>query len=390
MFMWQEFDAGEVRDEFAMIRSIGLTHVRLFLLWESFQPDPRSISTKALGDLRMVADVASDLGLKLEPTFFTGHMSGPNWAPQWLISKVPRHPDDRWLVSLNRFTPSPNSIYNIYTESFVQEAERLQLRTVCGAMKDHPAIWAWSLGNEPDLFCRPPTDAIGRAWMQEMATVIKEADPHHPVTIGFHTVSIDSNCGLRVDHAAQCTDYSVMHGYSIYHPLARHELDPDWVPFTAGVTAALAGRPVLYEEFGLCTREPDQPSGYQAMLFPFGKTHRQFFASQADAAAYYAAVLPKLQRMGCLGAFAWCFGDYDPRLWDKPPCDHVIHERFFGLFRADGSLKPMGEAVRQFAAGGPVVQEAQRRVEIGVPGDAYYRDAWGNLKRLYRAWPGLA
>ena len=68
---------------------------------------------------------------------------------------------------------------------------------------------------------------------------------------------------------------------------------------------------------------------------------------------YYAAVLERLHRLGCIGAFAWCFGDYAEALWDRPPCDLQKHERFFGLYRADGSLKPMGEVVRDFAASEP-------------------------------------
>ena len=43
-----------------MIREIGLTHVRLFLLWESFQPNPDRIDSKALSDLRTVCDVAAE------------------------------------------------------------------------------------------------------------------------------------------------------------------------------------------------------------------------------------------------------------------------------------------------------------------------------------------
>ena len=59
MFWWADFDAGEVRDEFAMIRDLGLTHVRFFLLWESFQPTPDAVSTSALRDLRTVCDIAA-------------------------------------------------------------------------------------------------------------------------------------------------------------------------------------------------------------------------------------------------------------------------------------------------------------------------------------------
>src|SRR5829696_8868092 len=77
MYWWSDFDAGEVREEFAMVRELGLTHLRLFLLWESFQPAPDRVDAKALSDLRLVADIATETGLKLQPTFFTGHMSGP-------------------------------------------------------------------------------------------------------------------------------------------------------------------------------------------------------------------------------------------------------------------------------------------------------------------------
>src|SRR3954469_20754368 len=109
MYWWANFDAGEVREEFAMIRELGLTHVRFFLLWESFQPSPETVSATALRDLRTVCDIAAETRLLLQPTFFTGHMSGPNWAPDWLIdmkSKCRR--EDRQVVSLGRPTGSPH------------------------------------------------------------------------------------------------------------------------------------------------------------------------------------------------------------------------------------------------------------------------------------------
>jgi len=46
MSWWADFDPGEVREEFAMIRELGLTHVRIFLLWESFSR-PRTGSALA-------------------------------------------------------------------------------------------------------------------------------------------------------------------------------------------------------------------------------------------------------------------------------------------------------------------------------------------------------
>ena len=70
MYWWADFDAGEVREEFAMIRELGLTHIRFFLLWENFQPAPDRIDPTAMGNLRSVCDTAADLGLKLAANFF--------------------------------------------------------------------------------------------------------------------------------------------------------------------------------------------------------------------------------------------------------------------------------------------------------------------------------
>lgn len=390
MYWWANFDAGEVREEFAMIRELGLTHVRFFLLWESFQPSPQSVSPTAMRDLRTVCDIAADAGLLLQPTFFTGHMSGPNWAPDWLLDpKTPRKPDERQIVSLTRAAGAAHSIYNTYAEPFVIAAEDLLLRTVCGELKDHPAIWGYSLGNEPDLFCKPPTAQAGRTWVRDRVATIKRADPHHLALIGLHTASIDSDCGLRVDDIAAETDVSVMHGYSIYHPLARRPLDPDYVPFTCALTAALAGRPVLYEEFGVNTNWPDAPSQWTQLATWDGGTRRAYFASEDDAAEYYAGVLPRLQRVGALGAFAWCFPDYDKSLWNKPPCDFQAFERFFGLWRPDGSLKPMGKVVADFARAKPTVQAPEKTVTLPVSADDYYCDPSSYQKPLYEQFGSL-
>ncbi|MGH2417298.1 MAG: glycoside hydrolase 5 family protein [Candidatus Limnocylindria bacterium] len=387
MGWWADFDAGEVREELAMIADLGLGIVRVFLLWESFQPRPDEVSDEALGHLRTVADLAADSGLLLEPTFFTGHMSGPNWAPDWLLDPSrPLHPGDRQIVSLGRRSAAAHDIHDPHQAPFVLEAERLQLRTVCSALADHPALWAWSLGNEPDLLARPSTADAGRAWMADMVRTIREVDPDHPVLIGLHAASIHGNVGLRIDHAAAETDISVMHGYSIYDPLAREPLDPELVPFTAALTAALANRPVLYEEFGVNTRVPDGPSDWRELVTWDGGTRRAYFASEADAADHYSAVLDGLHRAGCLGAFAWSFGDYAPHLWDRPPCDLQEHERFFGLYRADGSLKPMGAAVRDFAATSPTIRSAERTLALGVTPDAFYADPARYLPGLYADW----
>ena len=390
MYWWSDFDEGEVREEFALIADIGLTHVRVFLLWESFQPAAGTVSAEALRDLRSVCDAAADARVRLQVTFFTGHMSGPNWAPDWMIDRSrAARPGDRQLVSLGRPDDAGHPIHDAYETPFVVAAEDLLMRSVVTALADHPAVWGWSLGNEPDLFGRPADAPTGRRWVRDRTATIKSIDPVRPVLVGLHTASLFEDVGFRVDDVAAETDVSVMHGYSVYSPLARAPLDPDYVPFTGALAAALAGRPVLYEEFGVNTGSPDGPSRWEDMRGWDGSTRPMYFASEADAAGYYAAVLPRLVRVGSLGAFAWCFADYDRGLWDRPPCDHQVHERFFGLVRPDGTLKPTADVVRRFAASRPVVQAPERTVELQGSADDYYRDPAGEIARLYERFGQL-
>ncbi|OGO14136.1 MAG: hypothetical protein A2029_01090 [Chloroflexi bacterium RBG_19FT_COMBO_47_9] len=85
MYWWSNFDTGEVQDEFAVIRDIGMSVIRIFLLWDDFQLTPDDVPISSLKNLETVCDIAASYNLKLDVTFFTGHMSGPNWAPRWML-----------------------------------------------------------------------------------------------------------------------------------------------------------------------------------------------------------------------------------------------------------------------------------------------------------------
>lgn len=386
MYWWADFDAGEVEEEFALIHQLGLHVVRIFLLWDDFQPAPDVVSSEAMDNLVTVCDCAARHNLGLDVTFFTGHMSGPNWAPRWLLDAT-APPPSLWVKQVVSGGEVVNSSYrNPFTDSIALQAERLLLRTVVGALKDHPAVWMWNLGNEPDLFARPPDASIGRAWVREMTDLIHELDGQRPVTCGLHVASLHEDNGLRVDQVFAETDVAVMHAYPMYLPWARRPLDPDLVPFTCALTSALSGKPTLMEEFGGCTAPPGQPS-FVWEWTAYGEPRRQFMASEDDLAAYLAVVLRKLVEVGATGALVWCFADYVPDLWDRPPCEESRHERFFGLVRSDGSLKPHAQVLREFAATQPAVQRKPlRRVELDVSPDEYYAAPTDHLLRLYQRY----
>jgi endo-1,4-beta-mannosidase len=385
MYWWSNFDADEVREEFGIIRDLGLKVVRIFLLWDDFQPTPDSVSEVCLRNLETVCDIAAENQLGLDVTFFTGHMSGPNWSPRWLLSDTAPFPSRyvRQLVSGGKVVNS--SYRNPYTDPVALDAQRLLLRTVVSRLKDHPGVWMWNLGNEPDLFAWPPGWEAGAAWVREMVGIIREQGAAQPVTCGLHTADLLEDNGLRADKVYGETDVAVMHAYPMYLRWARQPLDPDLVPYTCALTSALCGKPTLMEEFGGCTAPPGEDSQTWQWT-AYGQPRTQFMASEEALAEYLREVLPRLVDVGATGAMVWCFADYIPELWDKPPCEESRHERFFGLVRPDGSLKPHAQVMRDFAATNPTIKPAVHTVTLDITPDQYYEAPADHAVRLYQKY----
>ena len=385
MYWWSNFDTGEAREEFAAIKEIGLNVVRLFLLWDDFQPEPTSVEKDKLENLVKVADIAAENNLGLDVTFFTGHMSGPNWSPRWLLGgELPPEAHQHWLRDvISNGKKTDKGYRNMFHDEMALNAERLLLKTVVNTLKDHPGIWMWNLGNEPDLFAWPNSSDEGAAWVKEMVGLIKSIDPKHPVTIGLHGDGLHRDNGLRIDKVYAQTDVAVMHSYPMYTPWARKPLDPDFVPFTCALTAALAGKPVLMEEFGGCTALPGEATYTMKWTETNGREREQFMASEEDFAEFLSLTIPKLHDSGATGAMVWCYADYIPQLWDLPPCNNAQHERFFGLVRPDGSLKPHAKAIQEFAATKPQVKPIPDYAKFEVNPDEFYKNPLPYLLDFY-------
>ena len=388
MYWWPDFDRGEVAEEFDVIESLGMSVVRIFLLWDDWQPSADAVSPERLRDLGIVLDLAAQRGLGLDVTFFTGHMSGPNWSPGWLLDPdAKRYPSPhvRQVVSGGVVVDTPYR--NMFHDSAALDASRLLLESVVGEYRDHPGVWMWNLGNEPDLFAYPHNAVSGRSWVREMTQLVKEIDPDHSVTTGLHTANLFADNGLRVDHVFEESDVAVMHGYPMYVDWARHALDTDFVPYLCALVTALTGKPCLAEEWGGCT-SPDTADSTTWAWTAYGAPRTQFMAGEEEFADYVEDVLPRLVDVGATGAFMWCFADYHPDLWDRPPCDEsgAKHERHFGLVRPDGSLKPHAEAIRRFAATAPTVRAPVKTVTLDITPDQYYHDPATHARRLYQDW----
>jgi len=128
IFWWKYFDAQEVKREFDQIKSIGLDTVRIFLLWEDFQPKADKVNQEAIANLISVFRIAQKRTLKILLTLFVGHMSGENWAPTWLTKKTTNRKNPFSVIVSGKRTRF--GIRNIYQDKKILAASSLLIKTI--------------------------------------------------------------------------------------------------------------------------------------------------------------------------------------------------------------------------------------------------------------------
>jgi endo-1,4-beta-mannosidase len=368
MYMWREPDLAEVRDELAHIADLGFDVLRVFALTEDFLPGPTLVAADKVGQLVQVAQAARDVGLCVVPTLIVINMSGRMWWPSWMSTVSSR---------------------DLFSDPVLLRAQTLLVETCAAALSGDAAIRAFDLANEIDDAQRPHSRAAGAGWLQRLTSAIRRVAPGTPIQVGAHLPSLIAENNMRVDDIAGVVDEEVMHAYPLYYDGGHGFLDAELVPFACALTSALAGRarPTLMQEFGLCTAPPGVV-GHTIIDDFLGRGCTQYLASEDEAARYYAAVLERLVTTGAAGAYAWCYADYDARLFDRPPLDTAVRERTFGLVRADGSEKPAADVFRQFRkrrdAGGVLQGPAPGVLDVSP--DEYYGAPRSHFDRLYAQW----
>ena len=105
---------------------------------------------------------------------------------------------------------------------------------IVSAFKDHKAIIAWDLKNEPNLdFENRGKDNV-LAWLDHMATVVKENDPNHLITIGWSNSVAASNLAKQMDFIS----------YHFYN-------DNTHLEYETNTLAKTTQKPVAITEFGI-------------------------------------------------------------------------------------------------------------------------------------------
>ena len=370
MYMWRELDLAEVRNDMQHIADMGFDTVRILALTEDFLPEQGHVDAAMVNRLMEVVRIAAESRLQVVPTLLVINMSGRIWWPRWML-------DDAGVPG------------DLYADPELLRGQELLLSTCARALAGDTAIRAFDIANEIDDARRPCRRAHARAWTALMASALRRGAPDVPVRIGAHLPSLTTTNHMRMDDLGGVLDEDVMHAYPLYSASARDFLDPELVPFACALTSGLSGRgrPTLMQEFGLCTA-PRGMSGRTFMDDFLGTPRAQYLASEEEGAAYYAAVLERLVRTGAAGAYAWCYSDYAPALFHRPPLATAVRERTFGLVRADRSEKPAAQvfrALRRTRDDGRLRTGAVPPV-LDVAPNEYYADPGAHFDRLYARW----
>ncbi|UCG20401.1 MAG: hypothetical protein JSU80_11805 [Deltaproteobacteria bacterium] len=374
MFMWREFDRATIDEDMAIINGLGLSCIRIPLLWEDFQPTPKNVPAAMLDRLVQLLEVADAKNLKVVVTLFAGHICGLTWLPPWmLLASVDRNQSPVFSSGKIRF----NKIRNFYAETEIMERQIYFLGELGSAVSGHPALFSWDLGNEPSMWSNSPDNFAAELWLKAMTETLKEQDDRLPLTLSFHVSDLGRREGLAPRMASKYLDYLSINGMPQRVPWAEDPFSPVFPSFLGSVTGWLGKGPVMIQEFGLATETTlSVPRGYESV-----SKGEQLLVSEEDAALFAEDALLHLRRSHVMGAFWKSYGDYHPSIWEWPPLDKRTIERFSGLVRHDGTPKVAASVFKSM----PISLESDGISSewLDLTHEEYYQYPDQHLKRLY-------
>ncbi|OIQ20162.1 MAG: glycosyl hydrolase family 5 [Flavobacterium sp. MedPE-SWcel] len=187
------FNTDTIANDFDIIKKSGLNTIRIFVPYEDF--GKADIDTTKIEKLRKVLDLAETKKLATVVTLFDFY--GDYSVNDWTLTH--RH------------------------------AEK-----IVTTFKNHPAILAWDIKNEPDLDFKSRGKEQVTAWLENIIPLIKQWDPNHLVTIGW------SNTDDAI-HLIELVDFISYH----YYQNIKHFTDKQ------NVLQNATKKPVVLQEFGV-------------------------------------------------------------------------------------------------------------------------------------------
>ncbi|RCW93938.1 glycoside hydrolase family 2 TIM barrel-domain containing protein [Winogradskyella arenosi] len=232
-----QFSTEILSKDFKIIKNAGLNAIRIFIPYEDF--GKANVRPEKLHKLKQTLDIAQAEALNVVVTLFDFY--GDYSVMDWTLNQ--RHAE-----------------------------------TIVSAFKDHKAIIAWDIKNEPNLDFESRGKANVMAWLDQMIHLVKSIDTVRPVTIGWSNAE---SAPLLMDKV----DFISFHYYE------------DLEQFEAAVKtlkSKVPSKPLVLQEFGL--------TSYSGFWKPFG-------ASEEDQANYHKKI-QELIAINNLQFMSWTLYDF--------------------------------------------------------------------------------
>lgn len=330
MLMWSKWDAEVVDSDLKRLSDAGINVLRVFPLWSDFQPLkrhfgggsverefrfgeeplPMTEAGRAGVDIVMAdrfedfCDMCEKYNIKIIIGLITGWMSGRIFAP-----------------------PAFEGM-NLLTDPKVIRWEIRFIRYMVRRFKSHPCVAAWDLGNECN--CMSGVDRDGAfVWASVVTNTVRSEDRLHPVVSGMHGLRPEGHAWTAGDQG-EILDILCTHPYPMFTQYC--DIDPlntmrNIVHATAESVyfGSLGGKPCFIEEAG---------------------TLGPMISSESVAADYVRASVFSAWAHDLRGYVWWCANDQN--MLDNTPYDWDAVERDLGLFRGDGTPKPVVDEFTKF------------------------------------------
>jgi hypothetical protein len=224
------FNKDTIANDFDIIKKAKLNSIRIFIQYDDF--GKADIQPEKLQRLKTLLDLAETKNLKVIVTLFDFYSDYS--LESWTLTS--RH------------------------------AEK-----ITSTFKDHKAILAWDIKNEPNLDFENRDKKNVLNWLQQMISVVKEADPNHLVTIGW------SN-SVEATHLEDKVDFV---SYHFYNSIDDFETEN-------AILEKATKKPIVIQEFGVPSYqgfwnwtgndEDDQAEFHKKMQVTFKKNKLAFMS----------------------------------------------------------------------------------------------------------------
>jgi hypothetical protein len=307
-------------------------------------------------------------------------MMGHNWVPRWLLDEnVPPFAD---IPVVSRGQRVQGGYRDPLKDPQARKAALRLIRAVARTLSDHQAVWAFDMGNAPGLVSAPADSHEVRDWYAELAGAIRNLDSHHAITCSLAAHTLCRSAPFRLDDLSASLSFGSIGEHTDEFAQVTDRLDPNLLGFSCALAGELTGKPYLSASWNLATLpfspEPIPPT-------PAFSNSSHNLVSERTAVEYTESALPTLVASGALGAVVGNYTDFEADLFDSAPLDTRVSERYCGLWRVDGTLKPHGRVIREFAETNPSVQSPPtRRAHADLTVDAYYADPLAHCRRIHR------